>query len=107
MVRAEYDAALQGWQEASVREEHRRARLMSLSAMLSSLPLLLLFLVGGTQIFAGETTIGILYVFVNLSGNVSGVMMNLPGRIAQFRRFSVNIQRLAPTVCIPTGGERI
>ena len=100
MVRSEYDGALDRWQAAVVREEKRRAALMSLSAMMSCIPLLLLFWVGGHQIIAAQTTIGLLYAFVNLSGNVSGVMMNLPGRIGQFRRFSVNMRRLEPSVLL-------
>lgn len=100
MVRLRYDTALERWQAAVVREEKRRAALMSLSAMMSCIPMLLLFWVGGHQVIASETTIGLLYAFVNLSGNVSGVMMNLPGRIGQFRRFSVNMQRLVPSILL-------
>ncbi len=42
----------------------------------------------------GVTAIGTLYIFINLSSNVSGVLMNLPGRIAMFRRFSANARLL-------------
>ncbi len=65
--------------------------------------LLLLFLIGGTQVIQGTATIGTLYAFINLSGNVSGVMMNMPGRIAVFRRFTANMNRIEPYVSIDTG----
>ncbi len=103
-----YDAAqmmLQGyrdnvgeWEYQTVRAERMRARLMSLSALLSSIPLMLLFLVGGGMVIDGALTVGTLYIFFNLSGNISGAMMNMPGYIAAFRQFSVNMTRLAPNV---------
>jgi|GEM_PF-3927362 len=52
------------------------------------------------------TTIGTLYVFINLSGNVSGVMMNMPGRIAVFRRFLANMKRIEPFINIKDGGQQ-
>jgi len=95
-----YGAALTAWEATGIREERVRARLMSLSALLSCTPLLLLFWLGGAQVIRGTMSLGVLYVFINLSGNVSGVMMNIPGRIAQFRRFAANMQRLAPRVSV-------
>ena len=89
-----YNAALEVWEGAAVREERRRSLLMSLSGLMSVIPLLLLFLEGGRQVMDGVTAIGTLYIFINLSGNVSGVLMNLPGRIAMFRRFSANASLL-------------
>lgn len=73
---------------------------MSLSALLSSTPLLLLLLIGGAQVINGTATVGTIYVFINLSGNVSGIMMNMPGRIAMFRRFSADLKRMEPFVSI-------
>ncbi len=98
-----YREALRRWEEATIAQERRRAALMSLSAALSLLPLLVLFLVGGGQVIRGQASIGELYVFLNLSGNVSGVMMNMPGRIAGFRRFMANMERLAPSVDLLKG----
>ncbi len=46
----------------------------------------------------GVITVGTLYIFLNLSGNVSGVMMNMPGYITAFRQFSSNMNRLSPQV---------
>lgn len=100
LIQNKYNTALEQWANASISEERKRAKLMSLSALLSCTPLLLLFLIGGTQIIHGSTTIGTLYVFINLSGNVSGLMMNMPGRIAVFRRFSANMKRIEPCISI-------
>lgn len=100
LIQNKYNTVLEQWANASISEERKRAKLMSLSALLSCTPLLLLFLIGGTQIIHGLTTIGTLYVFINLSGNVSGVMMNMPGRIAVFRRFSANMKRIEPCISI-------
>lgn len=96
----QYDDALDKWESATIKEERRKAQLMSPSGLISYLPLLVLFLIGGTQIINGITSIGTLYIFINLSGNVSGVMMNMPGRIAGYRRFAVNMMRLESSVLI-------
>lgn len=98
LIHDKYNMALEQWKNASILCETRRAKLMSLSALLSCMPLLLTLLVGGAQVIHGATAIGTLYVFINLSGYVSGVMMNLPGRIALFRRFSANMKRLEPYI---------
>ena len=96
LVRSKYDTALEEWEQAAVRQDRRRAALMSPSGLMSCIPLLLLFAVGGMQVVRGELSTGSLYVFINLSGNVSGLMMNMPGRIASFRRFAVNLERIGP-----------
>lgn len=95
-----HDKALLKWGKSSTKEERTRAGLMSISAILTAFPLLLLFLVGGILVINGEVTIGLLYIFINLSGNISGVMMNMPGFVAAFRRFSVNMKRLEPCVLL-------
>lgn len=100
LIQKQYNIALEQWENASISAERRRAKLMSLSALLSCIPLLLLFLIGGTEVIHGTTTIGTLYIFINLSGNVSGVMMNMPGRIAMFRKFSADMKRIEPFVSI-------
>lgn len=100
LIQEKYNVALKQWESAGITEESGRARLMSLSALLSCIPLLLLLLIGGKQVINGSTTIGILYVFINLTGNVSGVMMNMPGRIAVFRRFAANMKRIEPFVSV-------
>ncbi len=103
LVGQEYGAALLGWENAAVREERRRSALMSLSGLMSVIPLMLLFLEGGRQVIGGAAAIGTLYIFINLSGNVSGVLMNLPGRIALCRRFAANIKLLEGCVRMEKG----
>ena len=89
------------WERESVRSERTRALLMSPSGLFStSIPLIILFLVGGRLAFNGTLAIGTLYIFINLSGNVSGVMMNMPGYIAAFRQFAANMKRVSPRICI-------
>jgi len=104
LIQGKYNAALGRWESAGIKEDRKRAILMSLSGFLSLAPLMLLFLIGGTQVFQGTLTLGTLYIFVNLSGNISGVMMNLPGTIAGFRRFAANMERLRPTVKLTARG---
>lgn len=96
LISDKYDAALVRWERAVVTEERRRAVLMSLSGLMSCSPLVLLLLVGGIEVIRGTLSVGSLYAFINLSGNVSGAMMNMPGRIASFRRFAVNLKRVEP-----------
>ncbi|MCL2421464.1 MAG: ABC transporter transmembrane domain-containing protein [Defluviitaleaceae bacterium] len=93
-----YTDAVTVWENHVIKAERTRARLMSLSGFLSGIPLLLLFLIGGRMAISGTLTIGMLYIFLNLSGNVSGVLPNMPGRIAAFRQFSANMKRLAPYI---------
>jgi ABC-type multidrug transport system fused ATPase/permease subunit len=93
-----YMDAVQVWENYTVKSERIKARLMSLSAVLSQIPLLLLLLVGGHMTISGRLTVGTLYIFLNLSGNVSGVLMNMPGHIAAFRQFSASMQRLSPHI---------
>lgn len=89
-----YVNAIGVWKKQTILMERTKAWLMSLSGVLSSIPLLFLFLVGGHMTIRGVLTIGTLYVFVNLSGNVSGVLMNMPGHITAFRQFSSNINKM-------------
>ena len=100
MMSRKYNNEVGEWKNQTVRSERIRARLMSLSGLLSSIPLMLIFLVGGNMVINDVLTFGTLYVFLNLSGNVSGVMMNMPGIIASFRQFSVNMKRLAPMISL-------
>jgi len=86
------------WERQTVKSERIRARLMSFSGLISNIPLILLFFIGGGMVMDGALSIGALYVFVNLSGNVSGVMMNMPGFISAFRQFSANMDRLSDKV---------
>jgi ABC-type multidrug transport system fused ATPase/permease subunit len=95
-----YSNDLLRWETLSRKEERTRAKLMSLSGLLSCIPLLLLLLMGGSQVIHGEISLGTLYIFINLSGNVSGILMNMPGRISAFRKFAANMNRIEKNVII-------
>lgn len=88
-----YHKRVNNWEKAGIKTERTSAGLMSLSAMLSCIPLLLLLLIGGIDVINGKIEIGVLYIYINLSGNVSGVLMNMPGHIGRFRRFAENRKR--------------
>lgn len=94
LLQNRYYDKVEEWQEITIREEMTKARLMSLSAVLSCIPLILLFFVGGTFVIHGDLSIGLVYIFINLSGNISGVMMNMPGHIARLRRFIGNLKQI-------------
>ena len=83
------------WENTNILKERVSARLMSLSGVLSFVPLLLLLGFGGFMVIDGEISIGTFYIFINLSGNVSGFLQNMPNIYADFRRFSASIGRLA------------
>lgn len=103
LILDKYKAQVKQWEDCEAKAERTSARLMSFSAMLSCIPTLLLLLIGGTMIINGQTTLGTLYIFINLSGNVSGVMMNMPGFIASFRHFSANVRRLEECIVMDEG----
>lgn len=94
LMQERYSANIISWKKAVVSQETVKARLMSVSGMISRLPLLLLLMIGGTMVINGSFSIGMLYVFINLSGNVSGVMANMPGHIANYSRFKGNLDRV-------------
>ena len=104
LLEQSYGTRISEWRDAVVRQEKTKAKLMSVSGMLSCIPLVLLMLVGGRMILRGRLTIGILYVFINLSGNVSGVMINISVHLANFRRFCGNLERVWESM--ETEGER-
>jgi len=94
LLEQSYTERIDGWKSAVVAQERTKAKLMSVSGMLSCIPLVLLMLAGGRMILQGTLTIGMLYVFINLSGNVSGVMINISVHLANFRRFCGNLERV-------------
>ena len=85
---------LMEWRNANIKKERVSAKLMSLSGVLSFVPLLLLLGLGGFMVINGEISIGIFYIFINLSGNVSGFLQNMPNFYANFRRFCASVGRL-------------
>ena len=88
------DQRLLEWESTNIRKEWTTARLMSLSGVLSFLPVILLLGFGGFMVINGEISVGIFYIFINLSGNVSGFLQNMPGIYANFRQFSASVGRL-------------
>lgn len=90
------------WEISNMKKEQSCARLMSLSGALSFIPLLLLLGFGGSMVINDEISMGTFYIFINLSGNVSGFLRNIPGIYAGFRRFSASINRLEEKICFHT-----
>ena len=82
------------WGDSSIQKEQISARLMSLSGVLSFVPLLLLLGLGGFMVIHEKISIGTFYIFINLSGNVSGFLQNMPGIYAAFRPFCASIDKL-------------
>ena len=82
------------WENANIKKERVAARLMSFSGVFSFVPLLLLLGFGGFMMINGEISIGIFYIFINLSGNVSGFLQNMPNIYAGFQRFRASVDRL-------------
>lgn len=92
-----YDTMNEGlleWGSTNIKKERVSAKLMSLSGVLSFVPLLLLFGFGGFMVINGEISLGTFYIFINLSGNVSGFLQNMPNIYARFRSFSASVGRL-------------
>ena len=89
-----YTNRLEAWEKLNISMEKKKAVLMSISAVMTCIPLLLLILIGGNLVIKGQMTVGELYMFINLSGNVSGILMNMPSFIMQFRIFAGNLQKI-------------
>lgn len=103
LVRGVMNENLSEWENANVRKERISARLMSLSGVLSFVPLLILLGFGGSMVINGKVSIGIFYIFINLSGNVSGFLQNMPGIYANFRRFGASVGRLEEKLILMEG----
>ena len=94
LIRDTMNKRISEWQDSDIRKERVTARLMSLSGLLSFVPLLLLMGFGGFMVVNGEISIGIFYIFINLSGDVSGFLQNMPNIYAGFRRFDASVSRV-------------
>lgn len=94
--------SLSEWGNFSIQKERISARLMSLSGVLSFVPLLFLLGYGGFMVIHKELSMGTFYIFINLSGNVSGFLQNMPGIYAGFRRFRASLDRLEGKLWINT-----
>ena len=107
MILKNYSTLLTEWEKLNVSMEKKKALLMSISAVITNIPLLLIILIGGKLVILGKLTLGELYVFISLSGNVSGILMNMPSFIMQFRIFGANLKKLnAPVIVDNTGGHK-
>lgn len=94
MILEQYTQVNRKWVKLTASMEKKKALLMSLSAILTCIPLILTILIGGKLIIDGKMTIGELYIFINLSGNVSGILMNMPAFILDLRVFSGNVKKV-------------
>ena len=107
MILKNYSTLLTEWEKLNVSMEKKKALLMSISAVITNIPLLLIILIGGKLVIMGKLTLGELYVFISLSGNVSGILMNMPSFIMQFRIFGANLKKLnTPVIVDNTGGNK-
>ncbi len=107
MILKNYSTLLTEWEKLNISMEKKKALLMSISAVITNIPLLLIILIGGKLVIMGKLTLGELYVFISLSGNVSGILMNMPSFIMQFRIFGANLNKLnAPVIVDNTGGHK-
>ena len=107
MILENYSTLLTEWEKLNISMEKKKALLMSISAVITNIPLLLIILIGGKLVIMGKLTLGELYVFISLSGNVSGILMNMPSFIMQFRIFGANLKKLnAPVIVDNTGGHK-
>ena len=107
MILENYSGLLTKWEKLNVSMEKKKALLMSISAVITNIPLLLIILIGGKLVILGKLSLGELYVFISLSGNVSGILMNMPSFIMQFRIFGANLKKLnAPVIVNNTGGNK-
>ena len=107
MILENYSTLLTEWEKLNISMEKKKALLMSISAVITNIPLLLIILIGGKLVILGKLSLGELYVFISLSGNVSGILMNMPSFIMQFRIFGANLKKLnAPIIVDNTGGNK-
>ena len=107
MILENYSTLLTEWEKLNISMEKKKALLMSISAVITNIPLLLIILIGGKLVILGKLSLGELYVFISLSGNVSGILMNMPSFIMQFRIFGANLKKLNALVIVDnTGGHK-
>ena len=93
-LRKKHSKCVQEWKKEAIRAEKRCALYLSLSGLLSHFPLLLLLFVGGSMVVYEKMSFGALFIFLNLSKNLTRTFMNMPEFIASFRRFETNLSRI-------------
>lgn len=101
VMKTTFEGAVRNWEDVTVRSEQKHAFLMSISAVLTCIPLMLTIWIGGMLVIKGSMTLGDMFIFINLSGNVSGILMNMPSFVGQFRVFLGNMNALQQ----PAAGE--
>jgi ABC-type multidrug transport system fused ATPase/permease subunit len=79
---------------AEIKANNVRAKLMSINGFISYLPTVIIFGLGGYMSILGSITAGELLAFINMSGFVTGPLLNLPARIDGIRTSSVNVSRV-------------
>ena len=102
LIRGAMEENLSEWGASNIKKEQISARLMSLSGVLSFVPLLLLLGFGSFMVINETISMGTFYIFINLSGNVSGFLQNMPGSYAAFRRFRASVDRLEEKIWFNT-----
>ncbi len=93
-VEEKYEEELNAWGKCIRKDDRLHAVLNSISGLLSQVPLLFLFLIGGYMVVSGKLTLGSLVVFLHLQASVTGFLMNTPIFIAHFRTFTSNLSRI-------------
>lgn len=94
VMKTAFEGSVKNWEDVTVRSEKKHAFLMSISAVLTCIPLMLTIWIGGMLVIKGSMTLGSMFIFINLSGNVSGILMNMPSFVGQFRVFLGNMNAL-------------
>ncbi|MBR3056868.1 MAG: ABC transporter ATP-binding protein [Clostridiales bacterium] len=93
-VEEKFEEELTVWGQYMKKDDRLHAVLNSISGLLSQVPLLFLFLIGGYMVVSGKLTLGELVVFLHLQSSVTGFLMNTPIFIAHFRTFTSNLSRI-------------
>lgn len=94
LCKGAFEERLQSWKAHAARNGRWHALYNTLSGILSRVPLLLLFLAGGYLVIRGNIKIGTLIIFLNLQGNLTSSIMNLPAWLSGFRVFTTNLSRV-------------
>jgi len=89
-----YSERLMCWEKQAEKKERLAALYNTLSGILSRVPLLLMFLVGGYMVLSGKMLLGTLVVFLNLQNSLKQTIMNLPNWMSGFKVFLVNLSRI-------------
>lgn len=92
-LRDKYTEELDNWGKDEIKKERVSAICNSLSGIMSQIPLLLLFAVGGILIWNNRITFGLLMVFLSMQSGVLTTLMNLPTWMVSIKSFLVHLER--------------